>query len=52
MLHCNVIVKQDDDGVKFAAVDSVTSVQALDSKDLAKIVEEIKSKLKSVIENL
>jgi uncharacterized protein (DUF302 family) len=52
MLHCNVIVKQDDDGVEFAAVDSVASMQAADSKDLAKIVEEIKSKLKSVIENL
>ncbi|MDA3822131.1 MAG: DUF302 domain-containing protein [Bacteroidales bacterium] len=52
MLPCNVIVQQNDDGVEVAAVDPVASMQAVDNKVLAKIAEEIQSKLKSVIEDL
>ncbi|MEP2773996.1 MAG: DUF302 domain-containing protein [Fulvivirga sp.] len=50
MLPCNVIVQQTDDGVEIAAVDPVASMQAVGNKDLAKIAEEIQSKLKSVVE--
>lgn len=52
MLPCNVIVQQKEDGIEVAAVDPVASMQAIDNKDLAEIAEEIRSKLKSVIENL
>ncbi|SMG23161.1 Uncharacterized conserved protein, DUF302 family [Marivirga sericea] len=50
MLPCNVIVQQSDDGVEIAAVDPVASMQAVGNKDLVKIAEEIRSKLKSVVE--
>jgi uncharacterized protein (DUF302 family) len=50
MLPCNVIVQQVDDGVEVAAVDPVASMQAVGNKDLVKIAEEIRSKLKSVVE--
>ncbi len=52
MLPCNVIVQQKEDGIEVAAVDPVASMQAIDNKDLAEIADEIRSKLKSVIENL
>lgn len=38
--------------LKSPAVDPVASMQAVDNKGLAKIAEEIQSKLKSVIENI
>ena len=52
MLPCNVIVQQKEDGIEVAAVDPLASMQAIDNKDLAEIADEIRSKLKSVIENL
>ncbi|GAB3343176.1 DUF302 domain-containing protein [Marivirga atlantica] len=51
MLPCNVIVQQLDDGIiEIAAVDPMASMQAVGNKDLVKIAEEIRSKLKSVVE--
>lgn len=52
MLPCNVIVQQKQNGVEVAAVDPLSSMQAIENKDLEKIAEEIQSKLKSVIDVL
>lgn len=53
MLPCNVIVQEISKGiVEVAAVNPMASIQAVENEDLAKIAEEIQSKLKSVIENL
>lgn len=52
MLPCNVIVQQINEGIEVAAVDPVASMQAVDNKDLAGLAEEIRFKLKTVIESL
>jgi len=53
MLPCNVIVQEISKGiVEVAAVNPMASMQSVENEDLAKIAEEIQSKLKSVIENL
>lgn len=52
MLPCNVIVKDDGDGVEVAAIDPVASMQAVDNDDLGKIAVDIQNKLKTVIESL
>ena len=52
MLPCNVIIQQSNDGIEVAAVDPVASMLAVDNKDLAKIAEEIRAKLKAVITGL
>jgi uncharacterized protein (DUF302 family) len=52
MLPCNVIVQELEDGIEVAAVDPVTSMQAVDNEKLTEIATEIQSRLKSVIESL
>ncbi|WP_308990889.1 DUF302 domain-containing protein [Mariniflexile litorale] len=53
MLPCNVIVQEISTGIfEVAAVNPMASMQSVENEDLAKIAEEIQSKLKSVIENL
>lgn len=52
MLPCNVIVQQKEEGIEVAAVDPMASMQAVDNKELVEIAEEIRSKLKTVIEKL
>jgi uncharacterized protein (DUF302 family) len=53
MLPCNVIVQDTSDGkVEIAAVDPVASMQAVDNPDLNKVAEEIRSKLRKVVDGL
>jgi uncharacterized protein (DUF302 family) len=53
MLPCNVIVQELDDGkIEVSAVDPLASMQAIHNKDLQAIAEEIRLKLKIVIEQL
>ena len=53
MLPCNVIVQETSDKkVEVAAIDPVASMQAIDNQGLGEIAEEVRSKLKTVIENL
>ena len=53
MLPCNVIVRELDDGkIEVAAVDPLASMQAIQNKELQAIAEEIRLKLKKVIEQL
>ncbi len=53
MLPCNVIVQQiDADTVEVAAINPIASMKAVDNKNLNDIAEEIKLKLKKVIDSL
>lgn len=51
MLPCNVIVQELGEGkVEIAAVDPVASMQAISNPQLAEIAEQIRTKLKNVVE--
>ena len=53
MLPCNVIVQEHGDGkVEVSAVDPVASMLAIENPELGAIAEQIRGKLKSVIESL
>jgi uncharacterized protein (DUF302 family) len=53
MLPCNVIVQETDDGrTEVAAVDPVVSMQAVDNAKLRPIAEEIRDRLRTVIDSL
>ncbi len=53
MLPCNVIVQELADGsVEVAAVDPVASMQAIENLKLKNIAEQVRAKLKRVIDNL
>ena len=53
MLPCNVIVQQSDDGrTEVAAVDPVASMQAVDNEALRPIAEEIRDRLRRVIDRV
>ncbi len=53
MLPCNVVVQENPDGyVEVSAVDPVASMAAIDNPELAAIAEQVRSRLKKVIENL
>lgn len=52
MLPCNVIVQQTDAGVEVAAVDPLASMAAVDNPELAKIADEVRTRLMRVVEQL
>lgn len=52
MLPCNVIVHQTGAGVEVAAVDPMASMQAIENPDLQGIAEQVRVKLKAVIDSL
>jgi len=53
MLPCNVVVQELDNGkVEVAAVDPVSSMQAVANVDLSEIALEIQEKLRKVINNI
>ena len=53
MLPCNVIVQEKESGqVEVSAVDPVASMQAIENDELAAIAEEVRNKLRKVIDNL
>lgn len=53
MLPCNVIVQETDDGkVEVSAVDPLASMKAVRNQDLFDIANEIREKLRKVIESL
>ena len=52
MLPCNVVVQERPDGIEVSAVDPVASMQAIDNPSLAKIAEQVRAKLKKVIDNV
>jgi len=51
MLPCNVVVRRTEEGqIEVAAIDPVASMLAVDNEALGEIAEEIRQKLKKVIE--
>ena len=53
MLPCNVIVQEVEDGkTEVAAIDPVASMQAIQNPKLGEIADTVRSKLKSVIDNV
>lgn len=52
MLPCNVIVQAKDGQTEAAAVDPVASMQAVDNEALRSIAEEIRDRLRRVIDRL
>ncbi len=53
MLPCNVIVQQHDGGrVEVSAVDPVASMQAIENPGLADVAQEVRRRLKHVVESL
>jgi uncharacterized protein (DUF302 family) len=54
MLPCNVVVQehQGGGGVEVSAVDPVASMQAIENPGLAEVANEVRAKLKRVVEGL
>lgn len=53
MLPCNVILQETDDGqTEIAAVDPVASMQSVDNEALQSVAEEIRQRLRTVIDNV
>jgi uncharacterized protein (DUF302 family) len=53
MLPCNVIVQELEGGtIEVAAIDPVASMQAIENPDLKGIAEQVREKLKNVVESL
>ena len=53
MLPCNVIVQQHaNGGVEVSAVDPVASMQAIKNPGLAEVADEVRAKLKRVVDSL
>jgi len=53
MMPCNVIVQErEDGGTEVSAVDPVASMSAVDNRKLADVATVIRSRLKTVVENL
>lgn len=53
MLPCNVVViEQEENKIEVAAVDPVSSMQAVKNFNLSSIAEEIKTKLKKAVDSL
>jgi len=53
MLPCNVIVYVDDENkVVVAAIDPIASMQAVQNPDLGEVANQVRTKLKKVIDNV
>jgi uncharacterized protein (DUF302 family) len=53
MLPCNVIVQENPDGnVEVSAIDPIASMQAVQNPNLGEVAEEVRAKLKKVIDGL
>lgn len=53
MLPCNVIVQELSDGkVEVAAIDPVASMQAIENPQLKAVAEQVREKLKKVVDSL
>jgi uncharacterized protein (DUF302 family) len=52
MLPCNVVVQQFPNGIEVAAIDPVSSMQAIENDELSEKAQLVAGKLKRVIESL
>ncbi len=52
MLPCNVIVQESDAGIEVSAVDPAASMQAVDNPKLKEVAQNVRVKMKAVIDTL
>lgn len=52
MLPCNVIVQERSEGTEITAVDPVVSMQAIENQALRPIAEEIRDRLRRVVDSV
>ena len=53
MLPCNVVVQEHDGGkVEVSAVDPVASMQAIENSELAEVANEVRGRLRKVVETV
>ena len=53
MLPCNVVVQEISDGkIEVAAIDPIASMQAIENPKLRDVAEQVRDKLKTIIDNL
>ena len=53
MLPCNVVVQEKDEkNIEISAIDPIESMKAIENDELRDVANEVRSKLKKVIENL
>lgn len=53
MLPCNVVVQEGENGKTLvSAIDPVASMQAVENEKLGEVAEEVRAKLRKVIENI
>lgn len=53
MLPCNVIVQEAGEGkTEVAAIDPIASMQAIENPQLGQVAEQVRTKLRSVIESI
>ncbi len=50
MLPCNVILREVPEGVEIGAVDPVASMSAIENPQLLSVAEEVRTRLKKVVE--
>jgi uncharacterized protein (DUF302 family) len=52
-LPCNIVIQQHENGeIEVSAVSPVASMMSIENQDLGKLMTEVETKLKSIIENL
>ena len=49
MLPCNVIVRQDDDGVRVACMDPAAVLSLVDAPEVAELAAEVRKRLEHVV---
>jgi uncharacterized protein (DUF302 family) len=52
MLPCNVIVRAIEGGIEVSAINPVASMQAIDNPGLKRVAEQVRAKLREVVERL
>ena len=53
MLPCNVVVQETEQGqIEVSAIDPIASMQAIENPELRNIADQVRSKLKKVIDSL
>lgn len=53
MLPCNVVVQEAEDGkIEISAIDPIASMQSIQNARLKDVAEQVRAKLKKVVENL
>lgn len=52
MLPCNVILQEKADGIEVSAVDPVASMRSIENPELGEVADEVRRRLREVVEGL